>query len=238
VQVGEVMPDCEIRLRADGSCEQGGYWIDPVRLHMVLGVDVSPWHERAIIKACQAEHRGPSAADQAADPADGRLWSWILTTRQMMPAMGLILCLRPGEITLPEVAWHLEYDPEQLCDGCVRDTGLRAMVAHDLLQDDRSTVLRATIIVVGRDHKVLAISRPTCHGLLSAVWQEQLMDACCRTDAQEMVGPDIPNFPPVICDASGHEWPMDPRGLQEHLEAYGWREPAQRVADRRRRAGR
>ena len=66
------------------------------------------------------------------------------------------------------------------------------------------------------------------------------MDACSRTDEQELVGPDIPDFPPVLCDASGQEELMDPEKLNQHLEAYGWREPMpmQRVADRRRRAGR
>jgi hypothetical protein len=232
LHAGDVMTECELTLRADGTCEHGGYWLDPVRMHLVLGLDVSPWHERAIIQACQADEPGPDGIQPVTSKARRGLWVWSMLTQQPSPAMGITLWLRPGQITLPEVAWFVAYPAELLCHDCAidmamaaRDTGLR------ITQYGGDKGIDTTIILVGRDHKVLAISRPACHSFISLSWAVQLADAAARrTD------PAWPGCPPVesamVSHPAGHPECMDPQELEQFLVAEGWREPA---ADRRLR---
>jgi hypothetical protein len=215
VEVGQPMPDCDIPLRADGTVEHGGYFLDPVQLHLVLGVDVSPWHERAIGQACDP------------DGSQSRpLWVWSLAVRQPVPVMGLSLWLRPGAIPLPDVAWMVPAAAGGLCCGCRADRAKDAMAQHDQLMDDRPAGMWGSIILVGRDHRVLGISQVACHGLLAALWQGQLVEDAAAEG--ELVGPRIDGFPSVMCHPAGQDQLMDAQELDQYLVAKGWREPASR----------
>ena len=228
--VGDVLPQCDLALRADGTCQHGGYWLDPVSMHLVLGLDVSPWHERAIIQACQADE--PDGIHPVASKARRGLWVWSMLTQQPTPAMGITMWLRPGQITLPEVAWRVPYPAELLCPGCAKDVALSARATALQISDyGGNEGIGATIILVGRDHKVLAISRPACHSFISIGWLVQVADAGMRC-----VDPAWPGCPPVesmlVSHPAGQPECMDPQELEQFLVAEGWREPA---ADRRLR---
>ena len=219
--VGDVLPQCDLPLRADGTVLQAGYFIDPVRMHLVVGADVNPWHERAITQACQAD------ADAK------RLWVWQISPYQDTASIGLSLWLRPDGLRLPPVQWQITYDPKQFCDSCGRDTAIRALATHDVLSCDHSRGLASDIVIVGRDHKVLGISQPACHGLISLMWQEKLMN----------VGPMRAGdceLPAVLHHASGQPDPMDAQDLERYLVADGWAEPAsdRRLRHKKQRASR
>jgi hypothetical protein len=234
VSAGDVLPDCEIRLRPDGTVEHGGYWLDPVRMQLVLGVDVTPWHEEAIRQASQArpEH---DHGQQGSDEGQARiLWAWTLTTTQPLPVMGVSMWLRPGPILLPDVAWMVRYDPDGLCPGCVSNTAIRAVATHDLLVSDRGRDMPATIFVVGRDHRVLAIVQAPCHGLLAAVWQSQIMRICSDEPEADLSTLVPPGFPRILCHVMGEPDVLLPLELDQYLVAEGWRE-SERLRRQRRR---
>jgi len=239
VQVGDVMPKCDLALRADGTCEHGGYWLDPVRMHLVLGLDVSPWHERAIIQACQVDDLGRDGLQLVTSHSRRRLWVWSMLTQQPSPAMGITLWLRPGEITLPEVAWLVPYHPELLCPGCAKDMAMAARANGLALEQQQDKGIGTTIILVGRDHKVLAISRPACHTLISLGWMVQLADAGMRC-----VDPAWAGCPPVdpmlLSHPAGQAECMRLQELEQFLVAEGWRERAsdRRLRHKRQRASR
>lgn len=240
LRVGNVMPECDLALRADGTCEHGGYWLDPVSMELVLGLDVSPWHERAIVQACQTDEPGDDGSEMITEATRRRLWVWSIQTQQQTPAMGVRLLLRPGQIPLPEVAWRVAYQPELLCPGCAEDMAVEARATGlQLEQHGHQKGIRATIIVVGRDHKVLAISRPACHALISLGWMVQLADAGMRC-----VDPLWPGCPPVPSLMASHpvgqDQCMDPQELEQFLVAEGWREPAsdRRLRHKRQQASR
>jgi hypothetical protein len=231
VGVGLPLADCDIPLRPDGSVEHGGYFDDPVRMQLVLGADVSPWHEQAIMDACQepADELGPVPVPEADRRA---LWVWSILTRQPMPAMGITLWLRPGPIQLPEVAWFLPLDVDGWCDGCVSDVAKRALVTHDRLQLDRTKGPSARIILVGRNHRVLGLTSAACHGLLASVWLHQVVDACC---GEEQLGPQIEQFPAVMHHPVGQPHVMEHLELDRYLVAEGWRESAKQQRERHKR---
>jgi hypothetical protein len=155
-----------------------------------------------------------------------------MLTQQPSPAMGITLWLRPGQITLPEVAWFVPYPAELLCHGCAENMAMGARAtALQISGYGSNEGIGATIFLVGRDHKVLGISRPACHSFISMGWLVQLADAGMRC-----VDPSWPGCPPVesalVSHPAGHAECMDPQELEKFLVAEGWREPA---ADRRLR---
>jgi hypothetical protein len=238
VGVGLPLPDCDIHLRPDGSVEHGAYFDDPVRLHLVLGADVSPEHEQAIIDACHepADELGPVPVPEA----DRRsLWVWTLLTRQPIPAIGITLWLRSAKVRLPDVSWLVHHDAQQLCGECARDLGIRAIATNDVLAGQQGQSLQARIIMVGRDHRVLAITHAACHGLLAAVWQEQLATCCLGQEEDGLVGPQIDEFPTIMHHVVGQPHLMQPQDLIAHLVRDGWREHSrERVQRIRRQAAR
>jgi len=221
--VGHPMPGCEIPIRPDGSVEHTGYLEDPAHLGIVLGADVSPWHEQAIIQAC----RSPGT-----DGKHAALWVWHLVVRQPMPAIGLSLWLRPGEIPLPDQAWMLAYRAGALCDICAANLAQQALEIHDHLMADRGTTLTGAVTIVGRDHRVLGVARPECHGLLAAVWQHQLIDSAL---GEGHAGPAIEGLPAVMSHPAGHPHVLEHPELQRYLLREGWREPASVMRLRRAR---
>jgi hypothetical protein len=227
VHVGDVLPECDIRLRPDGTVEQGGYWLDPVRMQLVLGVDVTPWHEEAIRQACQAE---PSGEDQ-----HRILWAWSLITSQPMPVMGVSMWMRPGPIVLPDVAWMVRYDPEGLCPGCVHHTSIRALATHDVLVSDQGRAIFATIFVVGRDHRLLSIMHAPCHGLLASVWMSQVLECCVDDREPGPVGIADPKFPRILCHVTDEPELFEPLELDRYLVAKGWRESDRQRQQRRKK---
>jgi hypothetical protein len=232
LRVGDVMPECQLVLRADGTCEHGGYFLDPVGLHLVLGVDVSPWHERAIIDACRVDDPGEDGTEVLLNGTKRRQWVWSLMTQEAVPTIGLMLFVRPGEIRLPEVRWHVAYDTQPLCTDCAIGTSTEAMLTCLELMRDPGKGMRSTLILVGRDHKVLGISRPACHGDLAIVWQRQLADALNRLLMPEEPRAELWSHP------VGQPEMMDPLELERYLVANGWIESVQKRAARIRRAGR
>ena len=243
LEVGQPMPDCDIQLRADGTVVHGGYFLDPVQVHLVLGVDVSPWHEEAIRQACHVHADATEHDKQVSSDTRKRLWVWSLLTKggrprwgdawyQPMPAMGITLWLRPGPIQLPEVAWFLPLDVDGWCDCCVSDVAKRALVTHDRLQLDRTKGLSANIILVGRNHRVLGLTSAACHGLLASVWLHQVVDACC---GEEQLGPQIEQFPAVMHHPVGQPHVMEHPELDRYLVAEGWRESAKQQRERHKR---
>lgn len=240
VREGEVMPHCEIPLRADGTCEHAAYFVDPVRLHVVLGVDVSPWHEEALRQACRVSDDVPEGeVEIITDATRKRLWVWSILTQQAAPTLGLSLYLRPGRIPLPPLQWALRYDPEQLCGGCAYDTAMLARACGVVIGEEADRGRPTGIVLVGRDHRVLGISKPACHGGICLAWYVQLADACMRSVDPEHIG-----CPPVTkamwCHPAGQENTMTAEGLERYLVANGWSEPAKhrRLQQKRQRARR
>jgi hypothetical protein len=177
--VGEPMPECPIPIRADGTVEHAACVLDPVQLHLVLGCDVSPYHEEAIRMACAGDDI-PADGWQILDSASKqRLWMWEITPHRQSALMVLELFLRPGHIFLPrQTMWVLRYPIHELCDGCLHDTAQRLGDTGQALAQQPSKGLASTIIVVGRDHRVLGISKVACH---NAVAQEWLMQLACQS---------------------------------------------------------
>jgi hypothetical protein len=236
--VGQRMPDCPIPMRPDGTLEHGACILDPVQLHLVLGCDVSPYHEEAIRRA--------NAADDA--PDDGwrildsatkhRLWAWRITTNSRAACMGLELFLRPGQIWLPRItAWTLTYPIDDLCDGCLQDVVPRLAATGRALAHQLSQGLAATITLVGRDHRVLMISKVACHNAVAQEWLMQLAhQSWPALGGQGYVGPPRPDA--VICHMSGQPDVLPDSGdcvaQDRWLWQHGWLPTPDQMAKRER----
>jgi len=175
VEVGEPMPECPIPIRADGTVEHAACVLDPVQLQLVLGCDVSPYHEEAIRRACHVDDPGADGDQERDQDTKQRLWMWRITANNPSAAMVLELFLRPGQIFLPRhTVWVLRYPIQDLCDGCLRDTARRMAETGQALAARPSKGLPSSIILVGRDHRVLGISKVACHNAVAQEWLMQL----------------------------------------------------------------
>jgi hypothetical protein len=225
VRVGDIMPDCPVRLRPDGTCEHEGHVIDPVQLQVVLGADVSPDCEQAIIDA-----------GRNATGSDGQmLWVWSAMTAVMTPDLLLGLHLRPGHTQRQPMVWPLRFMPAGLCDACVVDVGESARQAAGELDPSSTALLPAQIITVGRDHRVLSVTHAPCHQWIGFVWLVKVFSACWRHVDPSHLGP-----PPVPMQVLSHV-AGEPGVFQQHgdlalwLMQNGWIESHQQLRLRRRR---
>jgi len=208
VKVGEHLPDCRLLLRPDGTVEPHAIIHDPIRLHLVLGADVSPEHEQAII----------DASSDADDDTSRRLWGWWT----MRGAPGWMMCqllLRPGQRQFPVLYWHGKPCP------CCADTYQQLAAAYVAdLQRHPSRGLPARLVVVGRGHRVLMVSRVECHNAIARQWLAVLADRTAI--GQTSGGGPLQHF----CGQS--DLTSDPeRWLLEH----GWIESPQQMRLRRKR---
>jgi hypothetical protein len=230
--VGEVLPGCEIPLRPDGTCTQAVQILDPIRMHLVLGVDVSPYHEHDIIQACKPE--APGRGWQRVDPHDGRrLWQWLVVPG-CPDAVLLILRLRRGQRQWPRIVWGIRYPAAELCDECAVHLEQAAQQSADLLQQCPSKGLPAQIILVGREHRVLGLSMLACHNTVGMHWLRTLAQGCHNSlhpeDPEQQQAPDhivhaIAGLPECMRPEASHAW----------LVSHGWVESVQEARLRRRR---
>jgi hypothetical protein len=221
--VGEPMPDCPIPMRPDGTVEHGACVLDPVQLRVVLGCDVSPYHEEAI-------------------RTKPRLWVWRITTNMRPASMMLELFLRPGQIFLPRhTGWLLRYPIQDLCDGCLQDTAQRMAETGQALAARPSKGMASSIILVGRDHRVLGISKVACHNAVVQEWLMQLAHQSWHALGGEgYVGPARQDAniwhmsgQPHVLDDSG-DCMMADRWLWQH----GWLPTPDQLAELHRRSRR
>jgi len=227
LQVGDVVPACPIPLRSDGTCTPGVHVADPLHLDVILGVDVAPEQEQAIMDACQE-----ITTDGASRK---RLWVWSIEPNMIGPLLSLTLLLRPAATQWRHMHWMLHYATHDLCSQHAEEIAEDAHSMAGAISDARCTKgLHARILLVGRDHRLLGISHAACHGEISYVWMVHLFSGCARRLDPEHAGP-----PPVpmgiMTHISGMPQTMVPREARAWLGANGWTETVEQVRLRRRR---
>lgn len=227
LEPGDVVPDCPIPLRPDGSCEQVAHVLDPVQLDLVLGVDVSLEQEQAIMEACRE-----ITTDEA---AHRRLWRWCAIGCDDHPVVTLFLHLRPGRVQWAKMMWALHYPAHDLCERHAREIGEAAQsVANRLADADGTQGLHARILVVGRDHRLLGISHVACHADMSLTWLVWLISDCCRR--LDLEHPEPPTLPvSVFHHIAGLPHTMEPRAAFSWMRDHGWMETPEQLRHRRRR---
>lgn len=247
VRVGEVMPDCEIPLRADGTVDaptivarQPGYFLDPVHMTLVLGVDVSPWHEQAIMRACRDDD--DDLVTQT-DATRTRLWAWACTDWMRSPVLDVRLFLRPSGIQLPELQWVISYPTSDLCDGCAEHISDECAGVLERMRPLPTKGLACCIIVVGRDHRVLGVTVCAMHHELALHWLVNLGMACGAAHSQHQHRPEVLEWLDAgksgkrinICHIVGQDRVMFPSQARDWIQDHGWRETPQQLRLRKRR---
>jgi hypothetical protein len=233
LSVGDVMPECPIPMRPDGTVEHMAHVLDPVRLHLVLGCDVSPYHEQAIRKACHIDDPGPDGWQHLAPATKQRQWVWFVRTNEQPACMWLHLYLRPGPISVPPQAWMVSYPVEDLCGDCARSIGQQLVATARALRVDPSKGMGSRVILVGRDQRVLSISKLACHNQVASEWALQLACQHMQSMDPEATAPHQPDQ--CIWHMAGEPDVLVDHGSDAWLMRHGWISAPRRA---RRRGGR